>query len=62
MSVKTQGEHNGSVFVYLAEIAFKQPIFCLPIVSCAGLKDRLVNRRAAGSGEASKGFAEDIPA
>lgn len=62
MSDKTQGEHNGSVFGCLAEIAFKQPISCLPIASCARLKDRLVNRRAAGSSEASKGFAEGIPA
>jgi hypothetical protein len=39
----------GPFFGCLAEIAFKQPIFCLPIDSCVRLKDRLVNRRAAGS-------------
>src|SRR5215475_12230724 len=39
-----------------------QMTLCLPIACCAGLKDRPVNGRAAGSSEASGRFTEDFPA
>jgi hypothetical protein len=35
---------------------------CLPVGSCARLKDRTVNGRAAGSSGASGGFTEGISA
>jgi hypothetical protein len=68
MSDKTHGEHNSSAFGCLAPAAMDgrtastQMTFCLPIDSCARLKDRTVNGRAAGSSEASGRFTEGIPA